>query len=337
MERVIVVKDLTKVYKGDVKAVDDISFSVAKGEVFGFLGPNGAGKTTTIKILTTLLTKTSGQVHVAGSEVAQNPTAIRRIIGYTSQDIQVDEDLTGRENLVLAGRIYHLPGKRIKQRVEELLDILGLKDASDRVAGTYSGGMRKRLDLATVLIHEPQILFLDEPTTGLDPQSRFAVWDYLQQLNEKGVTIFLTTQYMEEADRLCNKLAIIDFGKIVALGSPETLKGEVGANIVTVKIDAEPGKTEKQRLIAKEALETMPHISEIKFLDHDRLAAYVDNGSEAIPEIVRILGSRGILLGPVSYAESSLDDVFLKYTGHQLRVEEQKRKSHFHRLRRRRF
>jgi len=335
MKEIIKVENLTKVYNGVIKAVDDISFSVKEGEIFGFLGPNGAGKTTTIKILTTLLRKTAGKAYVDSYEVEQNPTAVRKIIGYTAQDVEIDEDLTGKENLILTGHLYHLPGKKIRQRTEELLDVLGLAEAANRVAGTYSGGMRKRLDLATVLVHSPQILFLDEPTTGLDPQSRFAVWQYLEKLNQEGTTIFLTTQYMEEANRLCQRLAIIDLGKIVAEGEPKKLKAEIGADIITIEIDGEMEEAENYRARAQEALEKIAYISEIKLLGSNRLVLCVKDGGQAIPEIIKTLNDLNIPLGPLSFSQASLDDVFLKYTGHELRVEEEKRKSWMHRVGRR--
>src|SRR5207249_4519058 len=210
-DSVIDVRHLVKVYGGrgqeEIKAVNDVSFSVGEGEFFGFLGPNGAGKTTVIRIITTLLAKTSGSVRVAGLDVERDGLDIRRIIGYTGQSIGVDGELTGRENLWLIGRLYHMPSSLVDERVEELLDVLQLKDAADRRAYTYSGGMRRRLDLGAGLVHHPRVLFLDEPTTGLDPQTRAAVWEYLRRLHrEEKMTIFLTTQYMEEADQLCQRI-----------------------------------------------------------------------------------------------------------------------------------
>ena len=208
------VADLVKTYRGrrrqdDIRAVRGLSFSLAEGEFFGFLGPNGSGKSTTIKIITTLLAKTSGSVTLAGYDLDRDPEAIRKTIGYTGQSVGVDGDLTGRENLTLIGRFYGIHGRRLRTLVSELLEVLQLTDAADRVARTYSGGMRRRLDLGSGLVHRPRVLFLDEPTTGLDPQTRNAMWEYLCGLHrEEGTTIFLTTQYMEEADRLCERLAI---------------------------------------------------------------------------------------------------------------------------------
>jgi ABC-2 type transport system ATP-binding protein len=210
---------------------------VSDGEFFGFLGQNGSGKSTTIRIITTLLAKNSGTVSVAGYNVDREPEATRRIIGYTGQSIGVDGELTGRENLMLIGRLYYMPAALLRTRVEEVLSVMELTEAANRPAYTYSGGRRRRLDLGAGLLHHPQVLFLDEPTTGLDPQTRNAVWQYLNRLhNEERMTIFLTTQYMEEADQLCDRLAIIDHGKIVAEGTRAQLNAEIGADVITIRI-----------------------------------------------------------------------------------------------------
>jgi len=327
MDKAVKVEHLTKVYKENIRAVDDISFYVREGEAFGFLGPNGAGKTTTIKMLTTLLPKTSGQAYVYGHNISDSSMAIRKLIGYTAQDIEVDEDLTGRENVMLSGRLYHLSKSESKRRGDELLEILGLTEAAGRAAGTYSGGMRKRLDIATVLVHEPKIIFLDEPTTGLDPQSRFALWTYIKDLNKKGVTIFLTTQYMEEADNLCERLAIIDTGKIVAEGTPAQLKAEVGGDTITIEIKDGVDNEINGLANAKEILATIPSIKDIKMLDGYRLSLNAANGGDSIPGIVGMLQEKEITIKRLELTNASLDDVFLKYTGHELRVEEQKKKS----------
>ena len=246
MPDIITVKDLVEVYADGTKAVDGISFNVQEGEFFGFLGPNGAGKSTTIKILTTLLRKTSGSVSVAGYDLDSNPKEIRKVIGVQSQDTSVDPELTGRENMILEGHLQQMSGKELEDRVDYLLEVVGLKDAADKRAGRYSGGMKKRLDLASTLVHKPKVLFLDEPTTGLDPQSRATVWDYLEELNKKeGITIFLTTQYLEEADRLCQRLCIVDMGKIVAEGSPLGLKKEIGADAITITVQNRTGAGDK--------------------------------------------------------------------------------------------
>src|SRR5271157_5532883 len=238
MSDMITVDNLVEVYSDGTKAVDGISFRVKEGEFFGFLGPNGAGKSTTIKILTTLLRKTSGSVMVAGHDLDKEPEEIRKLIGVQSQDTAVDGDLTGRENLVLQGHFQQLPGAELKERVNELLKLVELEAAADKRARNYSGGMKKRLDLASALVHRPKLLFLDEPTTGLDPQSRAAIWKYLNKLNkEEGITIFLTTQYMEEADKLCNDLYIVDHGQIVANGTPSELKSQVGADSIKLAVE----------------------------------------------------------------------------------------------------
>ena len=232
---VIQVEDLVKLYPG-VRAVDGISFAIQPGEFFGFLGPNGAGKSTTIKILATLTRKTSGEVTVAGFDPDENPHAVRRAIGFAMQEVGLDDLATGRENLVLQGLLYGLSRDQSRQRSDDLLDLLGLSGPpARRKVGTYSGGMRRRLDLAMALVHRPKLLFLDEPTTGLDPQSRLAIWEHLEHLNrDEGVTNFLTTQYMEEADRLCQRIAIIDLGRLVAEGTPTSLKADIGADVVNL-------------------------------------------------------------------------------------------------------
>lgn len=218
------VENLVKVYPGGVRAVDNISFKVREGEFFGFLGPNGAGKTTTMKILGTLVGKTSGGARVLGVDVEKNPDFVRSSIGFALQEISLDQLATGRETLVLMGVLYHMKSKEARERADELLELFGFGEAANRRVGSYSGGMRRRLDLASVLMHKPKLLFLDEPTEGLDPQSRRVIWEYLENLNRRRTTIFLTTHYMEEADKLCSRIAIIDQGKIVAQDSPDNLK-----------------------------------------------------------------------------------------------------------------
>ena len=233
MDDIIDVKGLVKTF-GDIRAVDDISFGVRRGEIFGFLGPNGAGKSTAIKILTTLIRKDSGDVIIDDLDLQTQADEVRRIIGYASQEVGVDNDLTARENLYIQCRYYHITKERSKQKVEELLKTVNLVDAGDRKLSTFSGGMRKRLDLATALVSDPQILFLDEPTTGLDPKNRKELWDYIRGLNHQGTTIFLTTQYMEEADQLADRLCIIDQGRIVEEGVPEDLKAKMGGDTITI-------------------------------------------------------------------------------------------------------
>jgi ABC-2 type transport system ATP-binding protein len=236
VNQLIEVENLVKVYPDGTRAVDDVTFEVEAGEIFGFLGPNGAGKTTTIRVLVTLLPKTSGQARVAGFEVDRRPEEVRKVIGYAGQFIGIDVDLTGRENLVLQARLHGMSTRDAERRAGELLQLFALTDAADKRAGAFSGGMRRRLDLAQALVHQPPLVFLDEPTTGLDPQTRNALWNHLNELNAEGTTIFLTTQYMEEADRLCRRLSIIDHGKIVVSGSPTELKSSVGGEVVTLSL-----------------------------------------------------------------------------------------------------
>jgi ABC-2 type transport system ATP-binding protein len=321
---VISVKDLVMTYADGTKAVKDISFTVSDGEFFGFLGPNGAGKSTTIKILTTLLKKTSGSVSVSGLDLDHNPGEIRKAIGVQSQETSIDPDLSGRENMILQGNLQQMRGKELEQRVDYLLEIVGLKDAADKRASRYSGGMKKRLDLATTLVHKPKILFLDEPTTGLDPQSRAAVWDYLEELNKKEkITMFLTTQYLEEADRLCERLCIVDDGRIVAQGSPSQLKQEIGADAISITIkDERSGKSDDAaRTEARKILATLPEV--VETVDSgDGLTIYVRNGGYFVPELVRAFDKTSIKLVSINLSSPSLDDVFLKHTGKRIRVEE---------------
>ncbi|MDG6221688.1 MAG: ATP-binding cassette domain-containing protein [Candidatus Bathyarchaeota archaeon] len=318
MSTMIDVKDLVLVYSNGTRAVDNISFNVKKGEFFGFLGPNGAGKSTTIKVLTTLLKKTSGSVHVSGYNMDKDSKEIRKMIGVQSQDTAVDGDLTGRENLMLQGHFQQIPTKILKQRVDELLKLVDLEKFADKRARNYSGGMKKRLDLATTLVHRPQLLFLDEPTTGLDPQSRSAIWEYLEKLNkEDKTTIFLTTQYMEEADRLCRTLAIIDTGKIVASGSPTELKQQLGVDSIKITLK----DYTKDKTTAVKILKSLTGVSNITESD-ECLTVFAKNASQLIADIVRALDSLEIGLAGISFSSPTLDDVYLQKTGKRIRTEE---------------
>ncbi len=318
MPDIITVKNLVEIYSDGTKAVDDISFNVQEGEFFGFLGPNGAGKSTTIKILTTLLRKSSGTVNVGGFDVEKQAAAIRKIIGVQSQETTVDGDLTGRENIVLQGHFHQMDSNDIQKRTDELLQLVGLEEAADKRGRNYSGGMKKRLDLATALVHKPKILFLDEPTTGLDPQSRSTIWSYLEKLNkEEGITIFLTTQYLEEADKLCKRLSIIDVGKIVASGSPTELKHEIGADSIRISLE----NCQKDNTKAKELIKSMTDVTEI--IDSEEcLTVFAKNAGLLIADIVRALDSSDIRIASVTFASPSLDDVFMKHTGRRIRTEE---------------
>ncbi len=325
------VTDLVKVYPGDVRALAGVSFVVTEGEVFGFLGPNGAGKTTAIRIIVTLLKPTSGTALVDGIDVVKRPHDVRNRVGYAAQFIGLDNDLTGRENLILQGRLHGVAARTAERRADDLLGVFQLEDAAGRRAGTYSGGMRRRLDLAQALAHRPRLLFLDEPTTGLDPQNRRALWAYLRRLNDDGITIFLTTQNMEEADELTHRLAIIDQGSIVVEGSPEGLKKELGGDAITVTLPRDLDQDGQVR--AREILAGLPGAGEIKAYDRS-LAVYVPDAASRIAEVVRGLDGAGIPAERLELAQPSLDDVFLHHTGGRLRVEEVKRPSRV--LRRRR-
>ncbi len=325
-ENIVEVKNLNKTYGKNIVAVNDISFTVKKGEIFGFLGPNGAGKSTTIKILTTLLEKSSGEVTIDGLDVDADQAKVRRIIGYSSQEVGVDDDLTARENLMLQCSFHHIAKEKAKAKVNELLQTIRLAEAADRRLKTFSGGMRKRLDLASALVSEPKILFLDEPTTGLDPQSRQDIWSYITKLNRQGMTIFLTTQYMEEADLLAGRLCIIDQGKIVAEGSPNELKEQIGSDKIKLRFKiADSSACDK----AKELISTLPGIQEVGkcndgLISENGLTITAKNGPTVITQIVRELDNAGIDIEQLNLSAPTLDEVFLKLTGKTLNVVERK-------------
>jgi ABC-2 type transport system ATP-binding protein len=306
---------LRRTFKGGIEAVRDIDLSVASGEVFGFLGPNGAGKTTTVRMFCTLLPPTSGRATVAGLDVVANAAGVRRSIGVALQEIGLDPVQTGRELLELQCGLYGITGRRGRERAAELLELVGLTDAADRRTKTYSGGMKRRLDLASALVHSPKVLFLDEPTTGLDPASRLTIWDEVRRISAGGTTVFLTTQYLEEADQLCDRLAIIDEGEIVAEGTPERLKAEMGHDVVSVSLNgADPTATQT-------ALAGLPGLERVMPAP-GALALYVADGASSIAEIVRRLDRDQIQVGAISVARPSLDDVFLKATGRRLEGQE---------------
>jgi ABC-2 type transport system ATP-binding protein len=311
---------LRRTFKGGIEAVRDIDLEVAPGEVFGFLGPNGAGKTTTVRMLCTLLPPTAGRAAVAGFDVVADAAAVRRSIGVALQEIGLDPVQTGRELLELQCGLYGITGRRGRKRTAELLELVGLTDAANRRTKTYSGGMKRRLDLATALVHSPVVLFLDEPTTGLDPASRLTVWDEVGRINANGTTVFLTTQYLEEADKLCDRLAIIDEGRIVAEGTPERLKADMGHDVVSVSLNGADAGATQAALAGLTGLErVMP--------EPGALALYVDDGASSIAEIVRRLDRDQIQVGAISVARPSLDDVFLKATGRRLEGEERSEES----------
>jgi ABC-2 type transport system ATP-binding protein len=297
--------------KSEVVAVDGVDLEVREGEIFGFLGPNGAGKTTTLRMLSTLLPPTGGEATVAGADLLREPARVRERIGYVSQVGSSAPEVSGRAELILQGRLYGMTARDAARRAEELIRSLDLAEPADRPTKTYSGGQKRRLDIGIGLMHLPRLLFLDEPTTGLDPQSRARMWDEVQRLQEQGTTIFLTTHYLEEADALCDRLAIIDHGRIVASGTPDELKRQVAGDVVTVGVD---GASER----ALHMLSPQPFVREVSE-DEGVLRLYVDRGEEAMPEILRLLDGAGIRLVTLSLARPSLDDVFLRQTGRSLR------------------
>jgi len=317
-DNVIEVRDLVKVYGGDTKAVDAVSFDVAPGELFGFLGPNGAGKTTTIRILATLLRPTSGSARVAGFDVVSQSRDVRRRLGLAMQSPTLDQFSTGRETLELAGRMQRMSRAEIRSRADGLLELMGLTAATKKLTGTYSGGMKRRLDLASALMHRPEVLILDEPTEGLDPQSRTALWEELERISREGTTMLLTTHYMEEADRLCTRLAIIDNGSIVVEGRPGDLKRGIGADTVVLQLDqaAENGKVE----LVRRLLDGMVDPTSVCPHPNGVVLALPDAGN-AIPTLLRRLDTSGLHVSGLQMSEPSLDDVFLRYTGRHIREE----------------
>jgi ABC-2 type transport system ATP-binding protein len=300
---------LVKTYGKDVTALDGLGFAVEEGTVFGLLGPNGAGKTTTVKILTTLTRADAGRALVAGIDVAEQPDRVRNAIGVVSQGSGVDVQATGRENIRLQGQIFGLRGKALDARADELLARFGLADAADRIARTYSGGMQRRLDIAMALVHDPRVLFLDEPTTGLDPEVRADMWLQIGTLaNEHGKTVLLTTHYLEEADQLATRLAIVDRGKVVAEGSPDALKRELRGDAIHVELDGDFNGS------ASGALAGITGIRDVA-VDGRALRARADDGARAVPVVLQALESGGVAVAGVRVARPSLDDVYLQYTG----------------------
>ncbi|MEK6888156.1 MAG: ATP-binding cassette domain-containing protein [Candidatus Aenigmatarchaeota archaeon] len=306
----IKIKDLTKKFNG-LTAVDSINLEIEEGELFGLLGPNGAGKTTTISMLATIVKPTTGTAEVNNFDLKEQDK-IRRSIGIVFQDPSLDDELTGRENLEFHGRMYHMPSKLRKQRIEEVLNLVDLSDKANVIVKTYSGGMKRRLEIARGLMHHPKILFLDEPTLGLDPQTRRKIWEYIENLNKKEkLTIILTTHYMEEADYLCNRIAIIDHGKMVALDKPENLKNVIGGDLVIL----ETKETEK----VKKLLEVMKLDYKEK---ENTFTIKTKNAEKLIPEILAAASKDKIIVDSVNLKRPNLEDVFIHYTGHAIREQE---------------
>ncbi len=296
---------------GDVKAVDGLDLTVPYGTVVGLLGPNGAGKTTTVRILATLLKADAGRATVAGIDVAAQPDAVRHQIGLTGQYAAVDEYLTGRENLDMVGRLYHLPASYVKARADELLERFDLTEAADRPAKTYSGGMRRRLDLSASLVGKPTILFLDEPTTGLDPRSRLQMWQVIEDLVRDGTTVLLTTQYLEEADQLAEDIVVIDRGRVIAHGTSDELKTQFGGDRLEIVVTAGSDLGS-----ASSALGSVSDGTPSVDADTRRITAPVSGGSTVLVDAVRALDSAGVLVDDLALRRPTLDDVFLSLTGH---------------------
>ncbi len=314
MDAVIETHGLRRVFKSRnrvVEAVAGVDLTVKKGEIFGFLGPNGAGKTTTLRMLSTLMPPSGGTARVAGCDLATQPGEIRKRIGYVGQAGGADREITGRRELVFQGRLYGMSSEAAKKRAAELIDMLELEVCADRAGSTYSGGQKRRLDIGLGLVHDPQLLFLDEPTTGLDPQSRVRVWDEVRRMHDRGTTVFLTTHYLDEADALCNRIAIIDYGKIVAEGTPEELKRAVAGDVVTLSVAGD-------QQLALDLLQGQGFVRESR-IEEGFVLLYVDRGEVAMPAILRLLDAAGLQLVTIGLHRPSLDDVFLRQTGRSLR------------------
>jgi ABC-2 type transport system ATP-binding protein len=304
----IEVEGLVKHYPGDVTALDGLSFVVEEGTVFGLLGPNGAGKSTAVRIATTLARADSGSARVAAHDVATEAAQVRRLIGVVAQNGGADREATARENLRLSGRLHRIPWRELDTRIDELLERFGLSDAADRIVRGFSGGMERRLDVALALVHRPRVLFLDEPTTGLDPEVRADMWQEIERLGrDEGITVLLTTHYLEEADRLAAQLAIVDRGRVVATGSPDELKRELRGDAVHVELENELNG-------ARTGLGELAGLREVT-VDGRTLRARADDGARAVPAVLAALDSRGVAVASVTVARPSLDDVYLRYAG----------------------
>lgn len=331
-------ESLVKEFGGGVRAVDGITFGVEEGEIFGFLGPNGAGKSTTMMILTTLLKPTSGRALVSGMDVAADPGGVRRCIGYVQQESASDEFLTGRENLLLQARMNRMPKGRAASRIDEVMEIIEMGEMQDEAVLTYSGGMRKRLDIAGGLLHMPRILFLDEPTVGLDIQTRRKIWEYIRRLHDEyGMSIFVSTHYMEEADRLCDEVAIIDHGKIQAIDTPSAMKSSLGDEAATLTIagwaggngdgGGGGGAAAARARLAGEA-ESMAGVKGVSLhgegegeggAEECRMTVFATDAARTLARVFEAAAAAGVSIGSVSLARPTLDDVFISYTGRDLR------------------
>ncbi|MGH7273649.1 MAG: ATP-binding cassette domain-containing protein [Nitrospiria bacterium] len=315
----IEIDHLTKRYHSGRLAIDQLCLEVKEHEIFGFLGPNGAGKTTTIRILTTLCLPSEGSARVAGCDVVKSPHQVRRNIGYVAQESGVEYCLTGLENLILQGHLYRLDRKILDRRVAEVLRLFDLEEVKDQMVSQYSGGMRRKLDIAMALLHQPRLLFLDEPTLGLDPQSRFGLWDYIRKINQaQGVTIFLTTHYLEEADKLAHRIGILDMGMMKTMDTPEGLKDSIGGDVIMVALEnGLPSALDDQ---IQQKLRALPFVKELLVVGQE-CSMYVKQGREALPKILQVMDSAGVPVKAATLSRPSLDDVFLKYTGRRFKEE----------------
>jgi ABC-2 type transport system ATP-binding protein len=304
-------EQLAREFEGGIRAVDGVDLEVAEGEIYGFLGPNGAGKTTTVRMLTTLLLPTGGHATVAGYDVAEDAAAVRRKIGVALQEAALDPLMTGRELLQLQATLHGLPKKDGRELGDKLLDRVGLTQAADRRVGTYSGGMRRRLDLATALVHSPEVLFLDEPTTGLDPVSRQAIWEEVERLNDEGTTVFLTTQYLEEADKLANRVGIISGGRLVAEGTPQALKAEVGRPHLELSLVDQAGSEARCEEVLGRFGKTLP-------AKDGKMLVELEHGTSEVGPIVIALNEAGLAVEFLELVQPTLDDVFVDKTGKHL-------------------
>jgi len=319
MSKIIEVNGLYKKFPNNVVAVDGVEFDVEEGEIFGFLGPNGAGKSTTIAMLTTLIAPTSGTALVAGADIRRQQDQVRLAIGYVSQDLAVDDNLTGYENLRLQAGFYHIPAREAEKQIAEVLQMVELTERAKDLVETYSGGMRKRLDIACGLIHRPRLLFLDEPTLGLDIPTRREIWKYVNKLrSEHNMTIFLTTHYMDESDALCDRIAIIDHGQIKAMDTPSALKSTLGGEVVEFRL-SEGTPEEIESVVEK--IKSKDFVSDIRNQGERGYVAVVTNGEAAVPAIFESLAGQPVKISAITHKRPSLDDVFLHYTGRELREE----------------
>lgn len=317
MPPAVLIEKLQKSY-GTVEAVKDVSFTVQPGEIFGLLGPNGAGKTTTLRILCTLTSLDRGRVEVSGISVTENPRAARSKLGYVAQEVALDKVLTGRELLELQAALYHLPKKAAKERIDTVLQLLGLEQYADKKSGTYSGGLKKRLDLAAGLLHKPDVLVLDEPTVGLDIESRVIVWDFLRQLREAGTTVLITSHYLEEIDALADRVAIIDQGLVIAEGTPSQLKDRLGGDRITLRIREFSPLEEAEH--AKSLLSSLPFVQDviINSAQGNSLNLVVKSQADALTEVQQALRNANLPIFGIAQARPSLDDVYLAATGRTL-------------------